>query len=372
VESVVADRQSYVPHQGLRLPPRTRDLEIAYTALSYVAPQKVRFRYRLEGRDAAWQDPGTRRQAFYTDLGPGKYQFHVIASNNDGVWNDTGANLNFIIAPAWYQTVWFELFSGVAILFIVWALYQLRVRQIAEAMNARFDERLDERTRLARELHDTLLQTIQGSKMVADDALDDPADPARMHRALEKLSTWMGQASQEGRAALNSLRASTTQRNDLADAFRRATESDLIPASMSVSFSVVGLPGEMHPIVRDEICRIGYEAIRNATSHSRANRLNVELSYAQDLILRVKDNGVGIDPQVLDKGREGHFGLQGMRERTARIGGKLTLISSASAGTEMKLIVPGSVIFRTKNPARQTLVGKIRTLFAKVGLSNSD
>ena len=220
------------------------------------------------------------------------------------------------------------------------------------------------RTRLAREFHDTLLQTIQGSKMVADDALDEPVDSSRMHRALEKLSTWMGQATQEGRAALNSLRASTTQRNDLADAFRRATEDDLIPSSMSVAISVVGIPGEMHPIVRDEICRIGYEAIRNASLHSRASQLDVELSYTQDLMLRVKDKGVGIDPGFLDKGKDGHYGLQGMRERSARIGGKLSLFSSAASGTEIRLVVPGNIIFRAATPVRD-LAYQDRNLFQK-------
>ncbi|MGB9031393.1 MAG: triple tyrosine motif-containing protein, partial [Acidobacteriaceae bacterium] len=364
IESVIADRESYTPREGLRLGPRTRDLEIAYTAFSYVAPQKVRFRYRLEGRDPGWQDPGTRRQAFYTDLGPGNYRFRVIASNNDGVWNDAGAQLNFSIAPAWYQTMWFEFACSAFILLVVWAIFQLRMRRLAAAMNARFDERLDERTRLAREFHDTLLQTIQGSKMVADDALDEPVDSSRMHRALEKLSTWMGQATQEGRAALNSLRASTTQRNDLADAFRRATEDDLIPSSMSVAISVVGIPGEMHPIVRDEICRIGYEAIRNASLHSRASQLDVELSYTQDLMLRVKDKGVGIDPGFLDKGKDGHYGLQGMRERSARIGGKLSLFSSAASGTEIRLVVPGNIIFRAAAPVRD-LAYQDRNLFQK-------
>jgi len=184
-----------------------------------------------------------------------------------------------------------------------------------------------------------------------------------MHHALERLSVWLGQATQEGRAALHSLRVSTTQRNDLAEAFRRATESDRIPGSMSVAVSVVGVPGEMHPVVRDEICRIGYEAIRNASLHSQADRLDVELSYAQDLTLRVKDNGVGIDPLVLDTGKDGHFGLQGMRERTARIGGRLTLLSSAASGTEIKLVVPGNIIFRAPRSARWTLLARIRSFF---------
>jgi signal transduction histidine kinase len=365
IEAVVADRKQYSPRRGLRLPPLTSDFEIQYTALSYAAPQKVFFRYMLANHDLHWQEPGRRRQAFYTDLAPGKYRFQVVACNNDGVWNPIGAELDFSIAPAWFQTWWFRILCIVVAILAVWAIYRLRVRQIAVAMNQRFDERLDERTRLARDFHDTLLQTIQGSKMVADDALETAADPERMHQALEKLSVWMGQATVEGRAALHSLRASTIQRNDLAEGLRRALEGGLVPSTMSVSFSAVGTASEMHPIVRDEIYRIGHEAIRNVASHSGASQVEVELRYGQDLTLRVRDNGVGIDPQVLDKGRSGHFGLQGMRERTARIGGKLTIVSSPATGTDIHIVVPGGIIFRGTKPSRSTLFSRMRQFFRR-------
>jgi hypothetical protein len=346
VEEVIADRKTYLPREGLRLPPLTRDVEIDYTALSFTVPQKVRFRYLLEGHDAKWQEPGTRRQAVYSDLRPGSYRFRVIACNNDGVWNEVGATLGFSIAPAWYQTNWFRIGFFLVVLFLLFAIYRFRVRQIATAMSVRFDERLAERTRLARELHDTFLQTIQGSKMVADDALEQSTDSVRMRRAMERLSEWLGQAMQEGRTALNSLRTSTTQGNDLAEALQRATVEGLAPGSMAVNFSVAGDAREMHPIVRDEVYRIAYEAIRNAFVHSAATRLEVELRYAQDLAVRVSDNGIGIDPAVLEEGKEGHFGLPGMRERAARIGGKFTLVSSATTGTEITMVVPGSIVFR--------------------------
>jgi ligand-binding sensor domain-containing protein len=366
VEGVTADRKNYPPSKDLRLPPFTRDLEIDYTALSFVVPQKVRFRYKLEGRDGAWQEPGTRRQAFYSDLRPGRYRFHVIACNNDGVWNAAGAILDFSIAPAWYQTNWFRILCVVLGILIVVVLYRLRVRQIARSIGARFDERLAERTRMARDIHDTFLQTIQGSKLVADHALKPSTDPVRMRGALEQLSVWLGRATQEGRAALNSLRTATAQTNDLAEALRRATKDDLIPGSMAVTFSVVGDAKEMHPIVRDEIYRIGYEAIRNACVHSGASQLEVELRYAHDLALRVSDNGTGIDPDIADRGKDGHFGLQGMRERTARIGGNLTLGSSSNSGTEIKLVVPGDIIFRKTTPVQQTLVTKIRVFLKRI------
>jgi signal transduction histidine kinase len=223
-----------------------------------LVPQKVRFRYKLEGHDADWQEPGTRRQAFYSDLSPGKYQFRVTACNNDGVWSEQAAKLSFIVAPAWYQTNWFRLLCVFSGLFLAWSIYQLRLRQIAASISARFDERLAERTRMAREFHDTLLQTIQGSKMVADDALDESADLPRMRRAMERVSGWLGQATQEGRSALNALRSSTTQTNDLAESFRRALDDCRIQGFPEVAFLGEGTAEEMHPIVRDEIYRIGY------------------------------------------------------------------------------------------------------------------
>jgi signal transduction histidine kinase len=362
IEKVVVDRKPYEPNDRLVFPPRLRDLEIDYAALSFVNPQKVRFRYRLEGRDTAWQEAGVRRQAFYTDLPPGSYRFRVIACNNDGVWNENGAVLNYSIAPAWFQTKWFFALCVLSGAFLIWVFYHLRVQQIHRSVSARFDERLAERTRMARELHDTFLQTIQGSKLVADNALKKSNDPERMHRAVEQLSVWLGQATQEGRAALNSLRTSTTQTNDLVEAFKRAKEECRLLYPIEVSLSVIGDPKEMHPVVRDEIYRVGYEAIRNACTHSKGSRLEVDLKYGHDLVLHVKDDGLGINPAIADHGKDGHFGLQGMRERVARIGGKLTVASSAGSGTEITVVVPGAIVFR--EPSASPL-DKIRTILRR-------
>ena len=366
IQSVRADGRQYGSSTSLVLPPRSRNLHISYTALSLSIPERVHFRYKLEGVDKNWEDAGTRREAFYTTLGPGHYRFHVIACNNDGVWNEEGATLDFKVAPAWNQTVWFLGLSALSSVVVIWGLYRLRVRQIHKSLSARFDERLAERTRMARELHDTFLQTIQGSKLVADNALKKSEDPERMRRAVEQLSVWLGQATEEGRAALNSLRTSTTQKNDLAEAFNRATEESRLLGPIEVSFSVAGDAKEMHPVVRDEIYRIGYEAIRNACAHSKGSRLEVRLKYGHDLALHVKDNGVGIDPTIVDHGKEGHFGLQGMRERVARIGGKLTVASSAGSGTEITVVVPGGIVFREPSASP---VEKIRTIVRRLGLN---
>jgi signal transduction histidine kinase len=287
----------------------------------------------------------------------------VIASNSYRQWNDSEAAISLEVDPAFWQTWWFRGSCVAAFLALLAAFYQLRLRQVARQFNIRLEERVGERTRMARDLHDTFLQTIQGSKLVVDDALELSTDPIRMRRAMDQLSVWLASAMQEGRAALNSLRTATTQTNDLAEALRRVTEDGLIPGSMAVTFSVIGDAREMHPIVRDEIYRIGYEAMRNACTHSGATQLEVELRYARDLTLRVDDNGTGIDPAVVDRGKDGHFGLQGMRERAARIGGKLTLRSSAISGTEIRLIVPGGIIFRKRMPVRRSLFTGIRNLF---------
>src|SRR5262249_2235633 len=294
---------------AVRLPPRSRSIEIGYTGLSFANPQAIKFRYRLDGRDREWQEAGTRRQVFYDELPPGAYRFHVTASNKEGVWNDTGTSIDFIVAPAYYQTAWFRALMAIAAATLLWAFYQLRIRQIARSLNARFDERLAERTRVAREIHDTLLQTVQGSKMVADTALSRPDDADGMRQTMEKVSTWLGQASAEGRAAIGALRASTTDTNNLAEALRRAIEDGKRQTTIDANLTVVGTAREMHPLVRDEIYRMGYEAIRNACTHSGGSRLDVQLIYGQDLVVRVTDDGAGIDPSIADAGKQGHFGL---------------------------------------------------------------
>ncbi len=370
IEQIVADRKIYAPENGVHIPALTRDLEIDYAALSFVVPQKVRYRYKLEGRDNEWRDPEHRPQAFYSDLPPGSYRFRVIACNNDGVWNETGATWSFVIEPAYYQTGWFRLACVLLAALTLWFFYWLRMRRLRATINARFDERIAERTRLARELHDTLLQTIQGSRIVADDALEESSDPAQMRRALERLASWLAQATEEGRAALNSLRTSTTEGNDLAQAFERAARECSEKSSMEFSMVVEGDAQEIHPIVRDEVFRIGYEAIRNACTHSGGSRLEVDLAYARDLVLRVRDNGKGIHPEVAASGRDGHFGLKGMQERAVRVGGNLNLSSSLYSGTEVELVVPGNVVFTNIKSPWKSVLDKVRMLMGRNGGSS--
>lgn len=347
VEKLIVDRSDWPLAQPVRLPPLSRNVEIAYTALNLAIPERVRFRYRLEGHDDEWQEPGARRQAFYSDLPPGDYRFRVIASNNDGVWTESGATLAFSITPTFYQTDWFIGLCVAAGAGLLSLLYLLRVRRLTLRERSRFEERLAERTRLARELHDTLLQTIQGSKLVADHALDAPSDNARLRRAMEQLSTWLGQAINEGREALRALRGTVAGQDDLCAALKRAAEVALVDGSMQITCSTIGEVRELHPIVADEVYRIGYEAIRNACMHSGGGRLGIEVAYQGDFRLRVSDDGKGIGVDLATKDREGHYGLRGMRERAANIGGTLTVVSTPGRkGTQVELVVPERAALR--------------------------
>ncbi len=365
LDRLLVDHEQYDVTAATQLPMNSREVEIDYSALSYVDPERVRFRYQLNGHDTEWVDAGTRRQAFYNDLPPGKYTFQVIACNNDGVWNLSGTRFGFTIPPAWYQSVWFRLLCLVLLALLVYAFYQSRLRRYAALLKVKFDERIEERTRLARDLHDTLLQTIQGSKLVADDALERPTDTARMHKALNLVSQWLERASLEGRAALNSLRSSTIDTNDLAQAFREAAETCRVGSSVEIDFALNGSSSDMHPIVRDEIYRIGYEAISNACTHSKGSVVTIELTYNHNVLLFVGDNGVGIEEEVIQFGRQGHFGLKGMRERAERIGAKLLLRTAPGAGTELTLLVPGAVAFKTYDPQQKR--SKLANLFSGDG-----
>lgn len=351
IEQFIADRQTYaaIPDESgrLRLPPLIRDLQIDYTALSLVAPEKILFRYKLEGRDSDWQEVTNRRQAFYNDLPPGNYRFRVMACNNSGVWNEAGTYVDFFIAPAYYQTAWFRITAIVLFLLVLGALYQLRLRQVARQVRGRMEERLEERERIARDLHDTLLQSVQGlilkfyavSKQI-------PADtPA--YQALEKTLDHADEVLAEGRDRIRNLRVNSASLSDLPAAFRSVAEESSQGRDASFKTVVEGHVRDLHPLVLEECYCIGREAIINALSHSEAQHVEAEIAYdSREFRLRVRDDGRGIDPKILaDGGRPGHWGLQGMRERAQKIGGQLRFWSRLETGTEVELTVPAATAY---------------------------
>ena len=358
IESLYANGRAYPTLGDLRLPPSAKTIEIHYAALSMAMPERVLFRYRLDGADEGWQDAGTRRQAFYTNLLPGQYQFRVIASNNDGVWNETGASWVFSIAPTFYETLWFKTLMALAGIGLIWLLYRLRLRQITARADLRYAERLEERTRIARELHDTLLQSFHGL-IFRFQAVDNmlPARPSEAKQTLESALDNAAEAITEARDAVHELRSSTLVTNDLAAAVKAlgeelATHQATSAASQDSPTFVVeveGTPPELHPILRDEVCRIAGESLRNAFRHARARRIEVEIRYDErELRVRIRDDGSGIDTSVLGhEGRAGHWGLRGMRERAERIGGTMDLWSELGAGTEVELRIPASIAYQT-------------------------
>lgn len=363
IEQVIADGKLYWsnlgghPADALRLPPRTRDLEIDYAALSLVAPQENQFRYRLTGRDHNWYGAGNRRLALYTDLPPGKYRFQVIASNNSGVWNERGASLDFSIAPAFWQTLWFRGAFAAAIVAMLLLAYWLRARQLTVQFNRTLDARVQERTRIARDLHDTLLQSFQGVLLQFGAALRLLGrEPEKAREVLVDAVDQAAQAIKEGREAVQGIRLSVEESSDLPASIARLAkdvagerQGSEVP---SVRVEVQGTVRPLHPIERDETFRIAAEALRNAIHHSQGTQVEVELRYdAGEFRLRVRDDGRGIDPKLLAEGNPaGHFGLRGMRERAALAGGKLTLWSAPNAGMEVELVIPAS---RAYPPARR-------------------
>jgi ligand-binding sensor domain-containing protein/signal transduction histidine kinase len=352
IEQAIADGKTYPAGQAVRLPARTRDVEIDYTALSFRVPQKVRFRYKLEGRNRDWQDAGPRRQVFFSDLPPGPYTFRVIASNNDGVWNDTGASWTFSIARTFYETLWFQTLMALTGIGLILLLYRLRIRQVTARADLRYAERFEERTRIARELHDTMLQSLQASlaqMQAGRNLLSRHSDQALP--AIDVAITMAAGAIAEGRNAVSDLRSSTAIRNDLAEALRALGGELAAGGATTFQLVVEGPPRDLHPVIQDEIYRIGAEVLRNAFRHARAHHIEADVRYSERLLrLQIRDDGVGIRPEILKGGRSKHYGLGGMRERAGKIGAKLEIWSAIGTGTEIDLSISGAVAYRVSPP----------------------
>jgi signal transduction histidine kinase/ligand-binding sensor domain-containing protein len=345
---VTSNGKSYPDLGGeIRLPIHTTELRIPYSAGSLSVPERVQFKYKLEGSDHDWQDVGSRREAAYTNLGPGHYTFRVTASNNDGVWNETGAKIQLSISPAFYQTIWFYGLCVLALLGMLAELYKLRMRQVAAQVRGRLEARLAERERIARELHDTLLQGVQGliwRFQAVSQSLPVEHGRERMEEALDRADRLLA----ESRDRVKDLRPSPGSMAELVDAL--ATEGEQLAQLKPANFRVTvqGVHRELHPIVREEGFLIAREAIGNAFQHSRAGNIEVEVIYDVPMLqVRVRDDGEGIDATVLGAGgRPAHFGLIGMRERAKRLGGHVEVWSKPGAGTEVDLRVPASVAYR--------------------------
>lgn len=326
------------------LPAGTRSIQIDYTALSLTMAERVQFKYRLEGVDEGWQEPGTRRSAFYTALAPGQYRFRVIASNNDGLWNEDGATLEFSITPAFYQTLVFKLLCLVGALATAYLLYRWRLQRATQRLRDRYHERLQERERIARALHDTLLQGVQILTTKFQLAMDrTPPDRQLMASALDAADRVIAEA----RDQVMGLRTAPDGDEALHARLQAMVSTlDDQPATPCM-LAITGTPRAVAPRVADEILAIAHQAVMNALVHAEATRIVIALDYgAQCLVLQVTDDGKGIDAAVLAAGgRAGHWGLPGVRERAGSLPARLTLDSAPARGTMVLMEIDADVAY---------------------------
>ncbi len=326
----------------LTVAPGMRRFEFRYAGMSFIAPQKVRFRYRLDGFDHDWVDAGTRRTAYYTNLPPGNYSFHVLASNNDGVWNETGASFSFRLRPHFYQTLWFYLAIALGLALLVYAVYHWRLRQV----ELRYDAVLSERGRIAREIHDTLAQGLVGISVhleLVNRLLSSSVESAR--EQLDHARNLVRGSLTEARSSIWDLRSQAAESEDFATRLGSiaATATETAVPKIRVNSKVSGTYRPLAPKTEAELLRIAQEAVANAVRHAKPSHIAIELRFsARDLEMTIQDDGCGFDgqPHPQSSGPDGHFGLTGMRERTAGIGGSLDIASAPGKGTRVTATVP--------------------------------
>ncbi len=344
ITSLRVGGKTYPPSNGMRLPENTTALRIGYVGVSLTMPGKVRYRYKLDGVNPDWQEAQGNTEAYFVNLRPGSYRFHLVASNNDGLWNMQGATLDFVIPRMFTQTPWFiVLCVGAAVVFVDLA-FRFRMHRLAASMRLRLDERLRERERIARELHDTLLQSTQGLMLRVQAGRNRmlPGDPVRevLDSALQRADEVLAEA----RDRVQDLRIPLEARADLTQSFKVVGEELALGRAVTFRESTEGEPRNLRSNIMQEAYSIGREALLNAFHHAQASSIELLIVYGKsDLRLRVRDDGRGIDPGVLkDESRAGHWGLKGMRERAREIGAQLEIRSRLGGGTEIELTVPAA------------------------------
>jgi signal transduction histidine kinase/ligand-binding sensor domain-containing protein len=354
IQTISADGDSIAVGNKVRIPGGRQRITFGYSGLILSVPDRVRYRYRLEGFDRDWSEPTLSREAVYTNLPPSHYRFRVMATNADGIWSPSEGAVAFDVAPLFWQTWWFLAIGILLCLAAIRVLYKMRLSQATARINARFQERLAERTRIAQELHDTLLQGFLSASMQVHVAVDRLPDDAKVKPTLNRALELMRQVIDEGRNAVRGLRSTKSASLDLEHAFSQIRQEfaagEQVESKIDFRVIVEGEQRPLHPVLRDEVYRIGREALLNAFRHAHAKKIEIELKYSsRSLCILVRDDGRGIDPGFLKSGRDGHWGLSGMRERADRIGARFHVMSSAFAGTEIELSIPGNIAFQDES-----------------------
>lgn len=335
IESIGIDDRSFAPGELASIPPGHSRFAFEYAGLGFIAPHKVRFRYKLEGFDRDWVDAGQRRVAYYTNLRPKNYVFRVIARNNDGVWNESGASLRFRVEPHFYETYWFSALIVAVLAFMGYWIYRWRVKQV----EAQFSAVLQERNRIAREIHDTLAQGFTGISVqleLVSRLLNSSVDAAREH--LDQARVLVRNSLAEARTSIWALRSQSDENEDFAARISKMAAQAAQPGAAKVSLHVHGAYRPISPKVEQELLKIAQEAVRNAARHAEAGHIAIELAFdAKRLRMTIADDGRGFTHAVNSSGVDGHFGLRGMRERAAEIDADLNVESAAGKGTKISV-----------------------------------
>ncbi len=337
IEQILVDGRPFDPASGERLPADVTSLQIEYAALNLTAPTKVRFRHRLEGVDPDWVDDAGRTGTVYAHLPNGTYRFVVAASAGDGQWMGDAAVWTFVVPPRWYQSRLF--YGGIAALVIlgVWGAWQLRLRQI----HRRFTDVLGERARVAREIHDTLLQSLVGMALQLD-TVAHTEEPAGLQEEVGRIRRQVQDAIGEAQRSIRDLRSPRAEARDLVTRLRESAGPMLEHAGITFELAVTGTPRPLKAAVEQQLMRIGMEAVVNAMRHAQAVHVRMDLVFERSTVrLRVTDDGHGFNPDAVRADASGHWGLSIMRERAEQVGGRLSIMSTPERGTSIEVTAPG-------------------------------
>jgi signal transduction histidine kinase len=362
IEGMLVDGKYVATGDHIRISSGRHRLTFQYAGINVSNPEGVRYHYRLADVDSSWSEPTALREVDFTNIAPGQFEFQVAASNPDGVWNSNGAAIAFEVEPSLLQTRWFQVASLGMLALLALGVYQLRVQQLHRQFNIGLEARVNERTRIARDLHDTLLQTLHGL-MFQFQAVRNllPGRPDAAMRSLDDAIDEAESALAESRDAIQGLRSEAIAQENLAELLKTTMQELTASADGKTPIFDLIEEGERRSLstaAKNEICRIAIEILRNAFQHSNATRIEAEIRHDNRMLrVRIRDDGRGIDPKVLKEGgRPGHWGLQGIRERAGRIGSQLDFWSESGAGTEVQLTVPAAIAYEA---SREGIVAKL-------------
>jgi signal transduction histidine kinase/ligand-binding sensor domain-containing protein len=338
IRTLLADGQSYPADATALLPPRNQHAEMSYAAIALSTPERVRFRYKLEGIGGDWQDAGTRRTAYFNNLAPGRYTFRVRSTDEQGEWRGNEASLEFRVDAAWYQTVLFQFACLAVAVGLLWGAFRLRERQVSQRVLAREEVKQVERNRIARDLHDTFLQSVQSLMWQFQDLSVRLPDDGRTRAELDRALALAEQVVADGRDRVIALRHGSPGGRNLPDELGKTWSEISGDSHRELDLRVRGQPRPLCDEVHGEVLQVLREALVNVHRHAQASNVEVVLDYgARTFVASVIDDGVGIPADIVENGKFRHYGLSGMRERAAELKAKLSIRGGPGSGTTVQL-----------------------------------